>query len=264
MKKEDNGEKIRYLLEKIVQISRTVFCDTLTGVYLHGSLAMGCFSEKVSDVDFLIVVRESPDREQKISLMDRLLCLYPEVPAKGMEMSVVLEKYCRNFVYPTPYELHLSNATVSGYRKDPAGYLELYQGQDPDLAAHFVITKVRGIALAGEAITTLFGEVPKENYIDSIFRDISNAAEEVEQSPVYVILNLCRVAAFCEEEKILSKKEGGEWGITHTDSEFCRLLEQTLASYQSGELPDLDQKMALKFCRSMLERITGQMAKRNS
>ena len=106
--------------------------------------------------------------------------------------------------------------------------------------------------------------MPKENYKDSIFRDISNAAEEVEQSPVYVILNLCRVAAFCEEEKILSKKEGGEWGITHTDSEFCRLLEQTLASYQSGELPDLDQKMALKFCRSMLERITGQMAKRNS
>lgn len=36
-------QDIETLLKKIVGLCREVFGENLTGVYLHGSLAMGCF-----------------------------------------------------------------------------------------------------------------------------------------------------------------------------------------------------------------------------
>ena len=46
------------LLDEFAEKSREIFGSTLTGVYLHGSLAMGCFHPKKSDLDLLVVVRE--------------------------------------------------------------------------------------------------------------------------------------------------------------------------------------------------------------
>lgn len=54
-----------------------------------------------------------------------LLELEKEAPPKGFEMSVVLEKYCGSFVYPTPFELHFSNAHLESCRKDLKAYCRL-------------------------------------------------------------------------------------------------------------------------------------------
>lgn len=86
------------------------------------------------------------------------------------------------------------------------------KGTDKDLAAHFTIIKKYGIALYGMDIEKVFGNVPKEDYIDSIMCDIEEADEEILENPVYIILNLCRVAAFLKDGAITSKKQGGEWG----------------------------------------------------
>ena len=37
-----------------VSLCREVLADALTGVYLHGSLAMGCFNPVTSDVDLIV------------------------------------------------------------------------------------------------------------------------------------------------------------------------------------------------------------------
>lgn len=80
--------------------------ENLVGIYLHGSLAMGCFSDQ-SDIDFLVVVNDPLDFRTKRSLADELLELRG-LPGKGIEMSVILMKYAREFQYPTPFELHYS------------------------------------------------------------------------------------------------------------------------------------------------------------
>lgn len=243
------------LLLEIVELGCRVFRENLTGIYLHGSLAMECFTFEKSDVDFLIVLKEHASDDEKYQLMDGLTALYPKAPGKGLEMSIVLERYCRNFVYPTPYELHLSETTMDRYRKRPDEYLNLYQGVDPDLAAHFVITKKRGRTLFGVPISEVFGLVPKAAYFDSIYKDIEDAGEAVETQPVYVILNLCRVAAFCEEEQILSKKEGGEWGLRHGNPCDHALIRGALEAYCSGGTYRPDPVMEKAFCEAMLCRI---------
>ena len=42
-------QDVETLLKKIVGLCREVFGENLTGVYLHGSLAMGCFQPEKSD-----------------------------------------------------------------------------------------------------------------------------------------------------------------------------------------------------------------------
>lgn len=128
-------------------------------------------------------------------------------PSKGIELSIVKLEYCRHFLYPTPFELHFSNAHLQWYLDNPADYIRKMRGTDKDLAAHFTIIKAYGIVLYGAGINEVFADVPRNNYIDSIWADIEGARAEILENPVYIILNLCRVAAFLKDNLILSKKQ---------------------------------------------------------
>ena len=43
------------LINGFVERSREILRDNLVGVYLHGSLVMGCFNPQKSDIDLIIV-----------------------------------------------------------------------------------------------------------------------------------------------------------------------------------------------------------------
>ena len=47
------------LLNEIVEQSKQIFEEELIGVYLHGSMAMGCFNPNKSDIDLIIVIRNN-------------------------------------------------------------------------------------------------------------------------------------------------------------------------------------------------------------
>ncbi|MDD6156298.1 MAG: nucleotidyltransferase domain-containing protein [Lachnospiraceae bacterium] len=49
----------REVTEEFVIQSRKILGDNLTGVYLHGSAAMGCFNPEESDIDLLVVVKDA-------------------------------------------------------------------------------------------------------------------------------------------------------------------------------------------------------------
>lgn len=240
----------------ITQAAKDILGESLTGVYLHGSLAMGCFNPEKSDIDLILVInREMTDR-QKERFMEMAVELNAQAPEKGLELSIVREEVCRNFVYPTPFELHFSPAHLKWWQEDPEGYIRGMKGTDPDLAAHFTIIRKYGIVLAGAAVEEVFGEVPREAYLDSIRRDVENAGEDVLDNPVYVILNLCRVDAYVEENLVLSKQQGGEWGLAHLPKRYHPLIQDALETYQSDAVMNPDAVLAGEFCREMLERVT--------
>ena len=98
-------------------------------------------------------------------------------------MSVVLRRYCRDFVYPTPFELHFSNMHRDAYARDPHGFADAMRGTDPDLAAHFTVILHRGIALYGPPVSEVFGDVPWADYLDSICADVADAETNVSADP---------------------------------------------------------------------------------
>ena len=243
------------LLDEIVKGSLRILGANLTGIYLHGSMAMGCFQPDRSDIDLIFVVKGNITDGQKLLFMNRVVEWNGQAPEKGLELSVVKEEYCRSFLYPTPYELHFSNTHLQWFHDDPADYVSRMRGTDRDLAAHFTIIRKYGIVLYGEPVDALFGQVPEEDYLDSIRYDVEGAKEEVAKNPVYVILNLCRAAAFVRDREILSKKQGGEWALENLDACLGPLISGALGCYGEGSAFRPKEEEAQNFCDIMLRMI---------
>ncbi len=248
------------ILDKIVDKSKQIFGADLTGVYLHGSMAMGCFQPDKSDIDFIIVIKNNITDNQKLMFMNEVVELNKAAPSKGIELSIVKEAYCKEFLYPTPFELHFSNMHLQWFRDNPTDYIQKMNGTDKDLAAHFKIIKKYGIALYGSPIDDVFADVPRNNYIDSILCDIEEAKEEILENPVYIILNLCRVAAFLKHDLVISKKQGGEWALQNLSDKYHTLVLNALQSYELGTEMNIDKEEAQGFADYMLYLIRGMSA----
>ena len=251
------------LLEKIKISYQSILQEKLVGIYVHGSIAFRCFTWENSDIDFLVVVKESLSQTEKEALISTLLSLDEYAPEKGFEMSVVLQSVCKPFVYPTPYELHYSNSYRERYREDLSGLCESLHGEDKDLAAHVTVINAVGMPLCGPAVEQVFGEVPKADYLDSLLYDVEGAGEDICENPVYFILNLCRVLAYVQEDLVLSKKQGGEWGLIHLPEAYRGLVQAALNEYcgnkktesDAGEAWTEQQDVLAGFASVMLEKI---------
>ena len=246
------------LIERFVSHSKNILKDNLVGIYLHGSAAMGCYRPDMSDLDLLVVVREQMPDPVKREYMDMLIGLDAEGPAKGIEMSVVTADVCDPFVYPTPFDLHYSRMHRGWYNSDPEDYIRRMNGTDKDLAAHFTVIRSRGRCLYGRPIADVFAAVPERYYAESIVNDISCAENEILDRPMYFILNLTRVLAYLEEKLILSKQEGGKWGLKALPEEYHPLLNSALREYGNGGDAEYDPELAVRYARYMLNRISGE------
>lgn len=244
------------VINNFTNMCKDIFSDDLTGVYLHGSLAMGCFNPKKSDIDFIVVIENDMTEKQKIDFMNSVVELNQQAPPKGIEVSIVKKEYCNPFVYPTRFELHFSIAHLQWFKNNPYEYIEKMNGTDKDLAAHFMIIHQYGIALYGKEITEVFGKVQEEHYIDSIWEDVKNAKEDILVNPVYVMLNLCRVAAFLKERLCLSKVEGGKWAVRNVNQKYKRLILNTLQCYETDKIISEDKELLLEFAEEMIELIS--------
>lgn len=253
---------LEMLLQVLSRRYEEILGRHLTGIYLHGSIAFDCFSWDRSDIDFIVVVDEPLAEATKLNLLAVLEDLHDQAPPKGFEMSVVLEEHCRPFAYPTPYELHFSNGWRDPYLADPRSLCDTNGKTDIDLAAHFTVINKVGIPLYGRPVAEVFGPVPHQAYLDSILADVATARQDVLDNPVYVILNLCRVLAYAKSRQVLSKAQGGHWGIAQLPEPGRSIARKALAVY-SGEKADsfLSSSDQLHdFCSFMLEAIKADAA----
>ncbi len=243
-----NAGPLSPLLAEIKAGCLCLLGENLTGVYLHGSVAFGCFRWEKSDIDFLIVVKEDLPYGVKRRLMDLILRLSESAPPKGLEMSVVLETECRHVRHPVPFLLHYSDMHRERYRRNPEEYLAGMNGADPDLAAYFEVIRRKGVVLCGAPVGRVFGEVPYGAFLDSIRRNAAEGGRDASG-----ILNLCRYGAFAREGQVLSKHEGGFWGLKHLPGKWRDLIRCALDIDSGVRNIGLNPGDCEKFRESMME-----------
>lgn len=231
-----------------------------TDVYLHGSLAMGCFNPRRSDIDLLVVTAHPLSIEAKRSLIELLLRISRS--PHPVEISFLQRDDLFPWQYPTPFDLHYSEDWREQYSRDLQGddwrRWNDIRHRDPDLAAHITIARARGICLLGMPPATALPPVPPKDYLDSIISDLEWAHERAAKFPTYGILNACRVLAYLREGHIYSKVEGGEWGLAALPPAFHPAIRSALAAYRDDseiEMPpvtDAERLLAyaLTECRS--------------
>lgn len=247
------------ILDGIVSKSKEIIEEKLVGIYLHGSMAMGCFHSDKSDIDVIMVIEEDISDTQKIMLMRQIVYLNQQAPPKGLEISIVKREYCNPFIYPTPFELHFSPMHLPWFKENPQDYVEKMKGEDIDLAAHFTIIRNYGVVLWGEKIENIFAPVPKQNYLESICADIENATEDILEQPIYITLNLCRVLAFVKEGLYLSKEQGGKWGIEHLPLEYHSIIVEALECYTSNKEMLIEKMNVVSFAEKVIKLIKSKL-----
>ena len=89
----------------------------------------------------------------------------------------------------------------------------------------------------------------------SIWNDIKNAEEEITANPTYIILNLCRVLAYKKEGLILSKREGGNWGIENVPEKYRSLILQALEEYVWDRKGKWEENCVQEYAAYMIEQI---------
>lgn len=227
-------------VSRLVSALRNRFEKNLVGVYLHGSLAMGCFNPRISDVDLLAVIKNEIIIDTQKAIVEELFKL-SNAPTP-LEFSLLHVSSLQPWQSPTPYLLH--------YSEDQRERLTLELGDgtwrnwnekpklDRDLASHVTFVCARGICLWGEPIEKVFPEVPKKDFLDSIMADLEWSKSLLASNPIYPILNACRILAYLREGKILSKDEGGRWAIEHLPSNLLPVARSAMSVY-SGLYMDM-------------------------
>ena len=223
---------------------QAVLETNLLGIYLHGSLAMGCFNPEHSDIDLLVVTTRAMSIEIKRQVVQ--LLLHSSMAPNPIEISFLVEQQLHPFQHPLPFDLHYSEAWRERYHRELAnGSWTKWNDTirtDADLAAHFTIVLNRGVCLLGKPVKEVFPPVPARYYIASIVGDFADARDARLTMPVYFILNACRVYAYLLDGSILSKDEGGAWGLLTLPGEYHNVIAQALDIYRgihNDELFDL-------------------------
>ena len=100
------------------------------------------------------------------------------------------------------------------------------------------------------------------DFTSRMVTDIADAEDDIAEDTMYLTLNLARVYAWQQEGKVLSKKEGGEWGLKNLPEKHHELLRKALSEYR-GETPGYDIGAAKEYAGAMLRLIGNNMQPQN-
>jgi predicted nucleotidyltransferase len=222
-------------IQAFIDATQSQLGELLVGIYLHGSLAMGCFNPQRSDIDLLVVTTQRLMPTQKRAIAQMLLSLSNQ--PHPFELSILAWDDLHPWRHPTPYDFHYSEDWRTKLTNDLAnGAWQSWQhtdSGDPDLAGHVMITRKRGICLFGMPIAAVFPEVPEADYTASICADIAWAWACAKENPVYFVLNLCRTLAWLRENHVFSKEEGAIWAFNALPSVYHASIQQALKIYRT-------------------------------
>lgn len=239
---ETISAEIKKQINEVCDIWQRHMGEELYGVYIHGSMALQCFRESISDIDMLIVTGRKIARAERLSIAEEILGI-DQTPCP-LELSALYIGDIRPWRYPTRCQFHYSDYWTERYKKLLSGELNHSpivdeDFEDTDIACHIKLTKQCGICVYGQPVAEIFPDVPEEDFWRSLCNDIDNYDFDAYHSKYYAsnILILGRILSYRCEKKILSKYEGGLWTIAHIPTKYRYIVENALKVWYLGRKP---------------------------
>lgn len=234
---ENCDEDIKRFVLDLVSLLEDELGDNLVGIYLHGSLAMGCYYRPKSDLDLIVVVQDriGADAAKKTGMA--IAKQADKRPTTGnIELSVITSEAAKNIPVPVPFELHYS---TEWHQKALSGNIEYDSSKtDIDLLSHLMYVRQRGIVLMGKPVKNVFGEYDWQHFMDAVMDDFKWILEDknILETPFYGVLNICRVLQLInvDNHAVHSKDEGGEWGLVNLPEKYRPIVQQSLDAYRSS------------------------------
>jgi hypothetical protein len=100
----DCPEPVRDEVLSLTAEFQRILSDGLIGIYLHGSLALGCFNPVPRDIDIIGLIDRASTAAQKRSLAEHLLA--HSTHPSPIEISLVRTSDIHPWKHPMPYDFH--------------------------------------------------------------------------------------------------------------------------------------------------------------
>lgn len=197
-----------FLQDLALRIAETL-SDDLVGVYVFGSVALNDYLPPQSDVDVLVVSRESLSLDTKSNLVFEIRSVSETYPAIGLDLIVTSVECVTTLPKDPTFELSIAIG------KDWVPETE-FGGPYEAILLDLEIARRCGIALYGPSPGELISTVPFERlgpivrgtidwHRDHVFDDFHDPLGH------YAILNTCRALRYFDEDALCSKSEAARW-----------------------------------------------------
>lgn len=212
----------------------------LAGVYVHGSAALGGFTA-ASDLDVLVIADGPVDAE---SAGRDLLAATTGFP---LELSIVTSGAATDPSPPFPFILHVAS---------PDRAVIDHGDGDPDLIAHFAVTRTAGRTVMGPAPREVIGAVDRSALLAYLTGELAWGRDHADQR--YAVLNACRAEAYAVDGCLLSKTDGARWWTRRHGSHTT--VVTALAAQKDGR----DLGSCNSVARTLVDRVIDLLTTRPS
>jgi hypothetical protein len=192
---------------EIAAILASTLAGELVGAYFVGSIALGGYVRRESDIDIVAVCRHQVGGEAtKKALADRLLEATINCPARGLEFTLYRAEVASSPPNDAEFELNVNG----GPRM--ARQVRLSSHDQPRFwyVLDRAIAHRHGIAISGPPSAEAFSDVPRHLLLE-VLGESMRWHREHEKATLYSVLNASRAWRFAVEDVLGSKLGGARW-----------------------------------------------------
>ncbi len=255
---------IRPLLDDYLGLLSERVPDLADACYLHGSIALNAFNDRLSDIDFITVLRHRPTADELTrlrSIHQNLAIKYPRWKMDGSYLQWQDLGRLPAEIYPSPY--------VADGIFHPQGY------RDVNLVTWWLL-KHHGIALFGTSPQTLTFTVSWEKLVARMQDNLHSYWRSWTRSPTRVpqlltdygiqwaVLGILRLWYAFREGDIVSKTNAGRYALTHLPERWHPIVRAAIALRETPDLRSYTSRIcravdAVRFLRYIIQQCDRQI-----
>ena len=217
-------------------IVQEVLGEDLIGAYRHGSAIRGGL-HPWSDIDVLAVTRRPTTRDERRSIISRLLAISGrhavDGPARSIDLSVVVQDQVRPWRYPPPLDMQYGDWLRSELERGE----EPWSSPNPDLAIVLTAARASARPLVGPDISEAIDAVPVADLRQAVVDAIPALEGDLEGDEANVVLTFARMWLTVTTGAIAPKDVAADWAIARLAAEHRGVVERARSVYL-GEAPD--------------------------
>jgi hypothetical protein len=240
---------------------QAILGSQFSGMYLSGSLALGDFDLRRSDIDFLVVTDSAIDTPR----FERLQQMHAEFAASGSPWADRIEA-----IYARASALRDDTPGASPCPQLEKGTPLFRAPLDSGWVFHRLTLRDHSLVIAGPDPRPLIGTVHPQA-IRAAAAEVAGtwkaaAAEDpswlpwlrLREAQAFVVLTLCRLLYSLATGSVASKPGAGEWAQQELAAPWTSLIEHTLAQrHEAGSITRQEEAETLAFLQFTLGQATG-------
>ena len=253
-------EPIKPLIEEYLNLIEEQLPSFLSGFYIHGSIALGAFNERLSDIDFLTVCSHlctEHDLECLQQIHQTIGTKYPRWALEGYYLQWNDLGKLDEALPPYPF--------YADDKLNPGGYHSLN-------SITWQLLKTHGLALIGPQSDTLPFVVDWDVLIDRMMNNLNTYWVSFTRDPrrmvwllnnngiQWAVLGVLRLFYTFKEHDITSKTGAGEYALNHVPIRWHPIVQEALNIREQKRKPLFKSRIvraleAIKFLRYVIQNL---------